>query len=74
MLPKTQLKWDPSVLLEVLEHQFGAVKSLDWLNSYLNPREFKMYIGQKYSKESYQSVFHKEAVWRSIVHSLFQYP
>ena len=33
-------------------HRFGAIgKSLDWFNSYLCPRAFKVCIGEKYSKE-----------------------
>ena len=43
---------DHDILLDVLNNRFGIKENtLDWINSYLRPRKFKVNIGQSYSEE-----------------------
>ena len=43
---------DHDVLLDILNNRFGFEENtVDWINSYLRPRKFKMNISQIYSEE-----------------------
>ena len=66
---------DHDLLLEVLEKWFGITGSARlWYQNYLNPRKFKVAVGQKNDKlDSQTSVYHRE-VYKGHSYSLPMHP